>query len=153
VVKVCVCVLDLTKIFAEVIKQAVRYMEVSPPTRKTDRLARRVLRREPGNVRFGSKADIGTHARKGEHGERRDCASLKFGAFVALALAYARAFGTQIGPPDRFDRQAGRASLHWTISFACGEPLLYGAYSTFARAMVKTKVWFGGMASPAPSAP
>src|SRR5258706_12825067 len=58
VVKVCVCVLDLTKIFAKVIKQAVRYMEVSPPTRKTDRLARRVLRREPGNVRFGSEAVI-----------------------------------------------------------------------------------------------
>jgi len=28
------------------------------------------------------------------------------------------AFGTQIGPPDRFDRQAGRASLHWTCSCA-----------------------------------
>jgi hypothetical protein len=51
---------------------------------------------------------------------------------------------------------SARSSLemvHWTISFACGEPLLYGAYSTFASAMVKTRVWSAGIVSPAPSAP
>jgi hypothetical protein len=35
-----------------------------------------------------------------------------------------RAFVAQNGPPDRFVRQAGRASLHWTVSLAFGQTLL-----------------------------